>query len=110
MISFFEKVYQVVRKIPSGKVTTYGDVALYLGEGSARAVGWAMNCSHNAEVFVPAHRVVNRDGLLSGRHHFATLDEMKTRLESEGISVKDNTIQNLEKVRFDLSNLALGDG
>lgn len=105
MESFFEKVYQVVRRVPKGKVTTYGDIVSYLGEGSARAVGWAMNCSHSNEVFVPAHRVVNRKGLLSGKHHFLTLDEMQIRLECEGVRVKNDLIQDFEQIRVDLSKL-----
>tara|TARA_B110000971_G_C20031476_1_gene511632 strand:- start:1410 stop:1742 length:333 start_codon:yes stop_codon:yes gene_type:complete len=81
--SFFERCYQVARLIPSGKVTTYGAIAKYLGAArSARMVGWAMNNSHGTDV--PAHRVVNRIGLLTGKHHFDGINLMKQLLESEG--------------------------
>ena len=81
MSDFFEKVYDVVTKIPPGKVTSYGAIAKYLGiTGSARMVGWAMNASHNHHEFIPAHRVVNRNGLLTGKHHFDTSNAMKELL------------------------------
>lgn len=96
--NFFNKVYNVVRSIPYGKVTSYGAIAKYLGSaGSARMVGWAMNASHSVED-VPAHRVVNRNGLLTGKHHFKGTDLMKQLLESEGVVVKNNQIQNFEEV------------
>ena len=92
--NFFERVYEVARKIPLGKVTSYGAIAKALGSGrSARMVGWAMNASHNLED-VPAHRVVNRKGLLTGKHHFDGSNLMQQLLESEGIVVIDNQIQN----------------
>ena len=95
--NFFDKVHTVARQIPYGKITTYGAIARYLGSaGSARMVGWAMNASHNLED-VPAHRVVNRKGLLTGKHHFAGTNLMQQLLENEGIKVVDNQIVDLEK-------------
>jgi len=100
--NFFEKVYQVARLIPYGKVTTYGSIANYLGAArSARMVGWAMNNSHNQIQEVPAHRVVNRKGLLTGKHHFGGTNLMQQLLENEGIVVVENQIQELEKVLLD---------
>ena len=97
---FFEKVYQVAVLIPYGKVTSYGAIANYLGAaGSARMVGWAMNGSGSKDV--PAHRVVNRHGLLTGKHHFQGTNLMQQLLESEGIEVIDNKIQNFEKHFWD---------
>ncbi len=96
--NFFERVYTVARQIPYGKVTSYGAIAKALGTGrSARMVGWAMNAAHNLED-VPAHRVVNRKGLLTGKHHFEGTNLMQQLLESEGIVVEDNQIVDLEKV------------
>ncbi|MBE7692138.1 MGMT family protein [Tenacibaculum finnmarkense] len=95
--NFFERVYQVSRLIPYGRVTSYGAIARYLGAAkSARMVGWAMNNSHTKDV--PAHRVVNRIGLLTGKHHFDGTNLMQQLLESEGIVVIDNQIQNFETV------------
>ena len=95
--NFFERVYEVVRKIPYGKVTSYGAIAKAIGSGrSARMVGWAMNAAHNLED-VPAHLVVNRNGLLTGKHHFEGTDLMEQLLESEGVKVVDNQIIDLEK-------------
>jgi methylated-DNA-protein-cysteine methyltransferase related protein len=95
--SFFEKVYAVVRQIPYGKVTSYGAIAKALGTArSARMVGWAMNAAHNLED-VPAHRVVNRKGLLTGKHHFDGTNLMQQLLESEGIEVQDSQIIGFEK-------------
>jgi len=100
--NFFEKVYKIVRLIPYGKVTTYGCIANYLGAAkSSRMVGWAMNNSHNQTQEVPAHRVVNRKGLLTGKHHFGGTNLMQQLLESEGIIVVENQIQELEKVFWD---------
>lgn len=97
---FFEKVYKVAALIPYGRVTSYGAIANYLGAtGSARMVGWAMNGSGNKDV--PAHRVVNRSGLLTGKHHFQGTNLMQQLLESEGIEVIDNKIQNFEKLFWD---------
>jgi methylated-DNA-protein-cysteine methyltransferase-like protein len=96
--NFFEKVYVVARQIPYGKVTSYGAIAKALGTArSARMVGWAMNNCHNIED-VPAHRVVNRKGLLTGKHHFDGTNLMQQLLESEGIVVVDNQIMDFEKV------------
>lgn len=96
--NFFERVYAVARKIPYGKVTSYGAIAKALGSGrSARMVGWAMNASHNLED-VPAHRVVNRKGLLTGKHHFDGTNLMQQLLESEGIIVIDSQIQDFKSV------------
>ena len=95
--NFFERVYAVARQIPYGKVTSYGAIAKVLGAArSARMVGWAMNASHNMED-VPAHRVVNRKGLLTGKHHFDGTNLMQQLLESEGIEVIDNQIIDFEK-------------
>ncbi|MBT8195503.1 MAG: MGMT family protein [Bacteroidia bacterium] len=103
-ISFFDKVYQVVRLIPKGKVTSYGAIAKYLGAArSARMVGWAMNNSHVCKPHVPAQRVVNRMGLLTGKQHFGTPNMMQKLLENEGIKIKDNQIQNFEKHFWDPS-------
>ncbi|WP_179343336.1 MGMT family protein [Winogradskyella ursingii] len=99
-LGFFEKVYVVVRQIPFGKVTSYGAIAKYLGAAkSARIVGYAMNGSHGKDV--PAHRVVNRKGLLTGKHHFDGTNIMQQLLENEGIEIIDNQIQNLESVFWD---------
>lgn len=101
-ISFFEKVYEVAKQIPYGKVTSYGAIAKYLGAiRSARMVGYAMNGSHGKDI--PAHRVVNRKGLLTGKHHFDGTNLMQQLLESEGIKVADNQIQNFNKVFWDPS-------
>ena len=94
--NFFERVYEVARKIPYGRVTSYGAIAKYLGAArSARMVGWAMNASGNDDS-VPAHRVVNRIGLLSGKHHFQGTNLMQQLLENEGVVVKDNKVENFE--------------
>ncbi|MEM6843851.1 MAG: MGMT family protein [Bacteroidota bacterium] len=91
--SFFEDVYAVVKLIPPGRVTSYGTIAHYLGaKGSARMVGWAMNQAHT-DPEVPAHRVVNRNGVLTGKHHFATPTAMQERLENEGVKVIDDKVQ-----------------
>jgi len=95
---FFEKVYKVATKIPYGRVTSYGAIASYLGSPkSARMVGWAMNASH-LNLDVPAHRVVNRKGLLTGKHHFEGTNLMQQLLESEGVEVIENQIQNFEEL------------
>ena len=95
--NFFERVYEIVRQIPEGKVTSYGAIAKALGAArSARMVGWAMNASHNLND-VPAHRVVNRIGMLSGKHHFEGTNLMQQLLENEGIQVVDNQIIDFEK-------------
>ena len=103
--SFFDKVYDVVRLIPHGRVTSYGAIAEFLGSrGSARMVGWAMNASHTNQD-VPAHRVVNRKGLLTGKHHFEGTNLMKQLLESEGVVIIDLQVQNFEKLFWDPSTL-----
>jgi methylated-DNA-protein-cysteine methyltransferase related protein len=95
--NFFERVYAVARQIPYGRVTSYGAIAKALGTGrSARMVGWAMNASHAIED-IPAHRVVNRKGLLTGKMHFDGTNLMQQLLENEGIVVIDNQIQDLDK-------------
>lgn len=95
--NFFERVYQIARQIPDGKVTSYGAIAKCLGSAkSARMVGWAMNASHNCDD-IPAHRVVNRKGLLTGKHHFDGTNLMQQLLENEGIMVVDNQIIDFEK-------------
>jgi methylated-DNA-protein-cysteine methyltransferase-like protein len=95
--NFFERVYEIARQIPEGKVTSYGAIAKCLGTAkSARMVGWAMNASHNLED-VPAHRVVNRKGLLTGKMHFDGTNLMQQLLENEGIKVVDNQIVDFEK-------------
>lgn len=99
---FFEMVFQVVRLIPRGRVTSYGAIARYLGTGgSARTVGWAMNQSHSAQYDVPAHRVVNRNGMLTGKHHFSSPDEMQQLLAEEGIQVENDCIQNFKNHFWD---------
>ena len=100
--SFFENVYAVVRKIPKGRVTTYGAIANYLGTKlSARMVGWAMNAAHSAKPKVPAQRVVNRNGMLSGKAHFATPSLMEELLAKEKIRVKDDIIVGFDKIFWD---------
>lgn len=101
-IDFFENVYNVVRKIPYGKVTTYGLIARHLGSPqAARMVGWAMNKSHHQENYVPAHRVVNRNGMLSGKHHFNGEHVMEDLLMSEGVEIKDDCIIDFENHLWD---------
>ena len=99
--NFFENVYEVVKLIPSGRVSTYGAIAKYLGITSgARMVGWAMNASHQVDN-VPAHRVVNSSGLLTGRHHFDPPERMHQLLESEGINIKNYQVQDFDKVKWE---------
>ena len=98
---FFEKVYEVARLIPFGRVTSYGAIAKYLGAaGSARMVGWAMNGAGKYPE-IPAHRVVNRKGLLTGKHHFDGTNLMQQLLESEGIEIVENSIQDFDKLFWD---------
>lgn len=98
--NFFDKVYEVARKIPYGRVTSYGAIAKYLGAArSARMVGWAMN--NSSEKDVPAHRVVNRVGVLTGKHHFGGTNLMQQLLENEGIKVRDNQIVDFQKYFWD---------
>lgn len=99
---FFTRVYEVVRQIPSGRVTSYGAIARYLGSaGAARMVGWAMNQSHSSPEFVPAHRVVNRNGMLTGKHHFEGVNLMQELLENEGAIIEDMCIINFEELFWD---------
>jgi len=99
---FFEGVYEITKKIPFGRVTTYGAIAKYLGTGgSARVVGWALNSSRGLSVFIPAHRVVNRNGILSGKKHFGGSPIMKQLLENEGIKIKDDKVVDFEKLFWD---------
>jgi methylated-DNA-protein-cysteine methyltransferase-like protein len=101
---FFDLVYGVVRQIPEGRVTSYGAIAGYLGmRRSARMVGWAMNAAHS-KLDVPAHRVVNRNGLLTGKHHFGGLRVMQQLLENEGHQIEDNQITHFKQVFWDPSN------
>ncbi len=95
---FFERVYEVARKIPYGRVMSYGTIAKYLGTPrSARMVGWAMNNSKN-DPTIPAHRVVNKNGLLTGKHHFEGSNLMQQLLENEGVIIKNNQIQDFNRV------------
>jgi len=99
---FFERVYEVARMIPYGRVTSYGAIARYLGSpGAARMVGWAMNQSHTSSPYVPAHRVVNRVGLLTGKHHFEGINLMQELLENEGAIIEENRILNLDEMFWD---------
>ncbi|MFL5728624.1 MAG: MGMT family protein [Cytophagaceae bacterium] len=99
--NFFAQVYEVVKLIPKGRVTSYGAIAKYLGiKSGARMVGWAMNAAHTIKS-VPAHRVLNRNGLLSGRHHFETPKTMQKLLEKEGVKVKKDQVVEFEKVFWD---------
>ncbi len=99
--NFFDRVYEVARRIPYGRVTSYGAIARCLGAArSARMVGWAMNASHGKDD-IPAHRVVNRKGLLTGKHHFDGTNLMQQLLENEGIEVIDNQIQGFDAIFWD---------
>jgi len=108
--SFFEKVYEVARLVPYGRVTSYGAIAAYLGtKMSARMVGWAMNKCHVHPYPVPAHRVVNSQGLLTGKHHFGGSEVMQQLLESEGIEVVDDKVVHFRKLFWDpLKELSRG--
>lgn len=104
--SFFTLVYEVVRQIPRGRVTSYGAIAACLGTRlSARMVGWAMNSAHDPSLKIPAHRVVNRNGMLTGKAHFGDPDEMQKRLEKEKIKVKNDTVVDFDKVFWDPAQL-----
>lgn len=101
-LSFFARVYDVVRQIPYGRVASYGAIAEYLGsKGSARMVGWAMNASHSSSENVPAHRVVNRKGMLTGKHHFGAPTIMQQLLESEGVQVENDKIIGFEELLWE---------
>jgi methylated-DNA-protein-cysteine methyltransferase-like protein len=98
---FFDRVYKVVRQIPEGRITSYGHIARFLGTGrSARVVGYAMNASHN-DPTVPAHRVVNRNGVLTGKHFFGGSTLMQDLLESEGIEIVDDQIMHFKELVWD---------
>ncbi len=100
--SFFDDVYDVVRQIPKGRVTSYGAIAAYLGSRlSARMVGWAMNAAGQAKPKVPAQRVVNRIGMLSGKHHFPTITYMEELLKKDGVKVKDDKVVDFENRFWD---------
>lgn len=102
---FFSRVYDVTRLIPFGRVTSYGAIARYLGTGrSARMVGWALNVCHTKPEFIPAHRVVNRNGFLSGKHHFGNSTTMEQLLSNEGIIVEDDQIINFREKFWDPSS------
>jgi methylated-DNA-protein-cysteine methyltransferase-like protein len=106
-VSFFEAVFEVVRQIPKGKVTSYGAIAEALGtKGSARMVGWAMNQSHFVKPAVPAHRVVNRQGRLSGKMHFSPPERMQELLEKEGIQIVEDQIIDFQKHFWDPNEMS----
>lgn len=102
MSDIYSRIFKVVQKIPAGRVCNYGTIARYIGSPrGSRLVGWAMNNSHTSEEYVPAHRVVNRIGILSGKHHFPGEDIMQQLLENEGLMVIDDQIQDFEKHFWD---------
>ena len=107
--TFFEQVFEVVKLVPYGRVTSYGAIARYLGSaGSSRMVGWAMNASHTNLPPIPAQRVVNRNGLLTGKHHFGSTTRMQQLLESEGIEVKEDKVIRFKELFWDpMMELAL---
>lgn len=99
---FFSKVYEVTKLIPYGRITSYGAIACFLGSGrSARMVGWALNVCHNNTEFIPAHRVVNRNGLLTGKRHFGNSTTMEQLLENEGFIIEDDRIINFREKFWD---------
>ncbi len=100
--SFFADVFDVVRLIPKGRVTSYGAIAAYLGTKlSARMVGWAMNASHHAKPKLPAQRVVNRNGMLTGKHHFETPTKMEELLKKDGVAVKNDKVVDFKNIFWD---------
>lgn len=100
--SFFDRVYAVTRMIPPGRVTSYGAIARYLGSGrSARMVGWALNKCHTVDATIPAHRVVNRNGLLTGKHHFSGRNIMRQLLESEGVRIENDCVVHFQEIFWD---------
>ena len=102
MSDLYDRIYEVVRQIPSGRATSYGAIAKFVGSPrGSRMVGWAMNQSHSSSDYVPAHRVVNRLGMLSGKHHFPGENLMQELLENEGIVVIDDQIQDFDKIFWD---------
>ncbi len=99
---FFNQVYAIAKKIPYGRVTTYGAIARYLGTGkSARVVGWALNACHVSREFIPAHRVVNRIGMLSGKNHFGTSGTMAQLLENEGVRIENDRVVDFQRLFWD---------
>jgi len=101
---FFSRVYDVTKLVPYGRVTSYGAIARFLGSGrSARMVGWALNASHSGSGFIPAHRVVNRRGFLTGKHHFGNSTTMQQLLENEGITVENDMVQDFREKFWDPS-------
>ncbi|GGG36989.1 MGMT family protein [Hymenobacter glacieicola] len=102
--NFFQEVHEVVRLVPAGRVTTYGAIAHYLGaRHGARMVGWAMMAAHTAPEYVPAHRVINRNGLLTGRQHFASPTAMQEALEAEGTTVQKDQVVDFKRLFWDPS-------
>ncbi|WP_421920916.1 MGMT family protein [Marinifilum sp.] len=102
MSDLYDRIYEVVRQIPAGRATSYGAIAKFVGSPrGSRMVGWAMNQSHSCKQYVPAHRVVNRLGMLSGKHHFPGENVMQELLESEGIVVVDDQIQDFDRIFWD---------
>ncbi len=100
--SFFERVYRVTRCIPSGRITTYGAIARYIGSPqAARMVGWALNQSHSSGEFIPAHRVINRNGCLTGKHHFRHENMMQELLENEGVRVVNDQVPDFQALFWD---------
>jgi len=100
--SFFENVYDIVRRIPPGRITSYGAIAGYLGLcKSARMVGWALNAAHSAIDGIPAHRVVNRTGALTGKHHFGGSVIMQQLLENEGVEIENDQVKNFRQLFWD---------
>lgn len=103
-LNFYDSVYKITRLIPRGRVCSYGAIARYLSIGSAsRMVGYALTCSHNALPFVPAHRVVNRSGLLTGKIHFGTPTLMQQLLENEGVIIVNDQVKNFSILHWDPS-------
>lgn len=101
-IDFFDRVYEVTKLIPYGRITSYGAIARYLGSArSARMVGWALNASHTTTGFIPAHRVVNRNGVLTGKHHFGNSTTMEQLLKNEGLIIEDDQILNFRQKFWD---------
>lgn len=99
---FFSKVYEVTKLIPWGRVTSYGAIARYLGSGrSARMVGWALNISHGRSEFIPAHRVLNRNGLLTGKYHFGNSTTMEQLLRNENLTVEDDRVTDFDEKFWD---------
>lgn len=108
MSDLYQQIYDLVRLVPKGRVTTYGAIAKALGSTSgARLVGYAMGCSHGIMPNVPAHRVINRKGLLTGKHHFGPSNEMQLLLEAEGIMVEEDKVQDFDKIFWDPSTLTI---